>query len=454
MKRPARGYAQTCLTTIGVAAGGNRWPDIRGLVARAPVARTAVPVAMLLALRLLSDCVAAEPADGRWPRFRGEDGSGVYRGGESPMRWDGTTGEGVLWKTPVPLPGYSSPVVWGDRVLLTGADQDSREVYCLDSRTGRMLWKTPVGDGPGPPRVWKHPSYAAPTAVCDGRGVFVMFAGGDVARLDMDGRTVWHRRLPAPENTYGHCSSPVLHAGRLILQIDQGEPDERRSALVALDAASGETVWSVVRPVATSWSTPIIVRSGEQDQIVTSAIPRVISYDPRTGREIWRADCMEGGWWAAPSPVFARGLVVAGTDGAPLTALRPDGRGDVSRTHIAWSAAGTLPTVCSPVSDGELLFHLTSAGWLTCRDMRDGTKVWDADLAATDRSFEASPSIAAGRLYLLDSNGVMYVVAVERRFREIARNPLGEPCEGATPAFAQGRIYIRSAKHLWCVGPR
>jgi len=416
--------------------------------------RTALWCAALAAVVSVAQVASAgeAPSDAVWPRFRGADGSGVYRGKEAPVRWNGQTGEGILWKTPVPLPGYSSPVVWMDRVLLSGADEQVREVYCLEARTGRMLWKSRVGDEPGPQRVWKHPSYAAPTPATDGRSVFVMFAGGDVACLDLDGRLIWHRKLPAPENTYGHCSSPVLHEGRLFLQIDQGEPDEHRSSLLCLDARTGRTLWSVVRPVATSWSTPIIVPAGDGQQLVTSAIPLVIAYDPATGRQLWRANCMEGGWWAAPSPVFAGGLVLTGTDGAPLCAIRPDGRGDVSRTHVAWSASGTLPTVCSPVSDGGLVFLLTSAGWLTCRDVKDGSRVWEADYAATDRSFEASPSIAAGRLYILDSNGVMYVIAVERRFREIARCSLGESCDGATPAFAGGRIYIRTGRHLWCVG--
>lgn len=236
------------------------------------------------------------------------------------------------------------------------------------------------------------------------------------------------------------------------MQLDQAQSEDGRSRLLALDTKSGEVAWDVARPLGSGWSTPIAIRVAGKDQLVTVGSPWVIAYDPAGGEEIWRADCMKGGFWPVPSATFAAGLVFAGMDSALLAAIRPDGRGDVSRSHVAWTAEADLPNVCSPVSDGRLVFTLTSGGWLTCYEARTGRKCWVKDFVAMNRIFESSPVIAGGCLYILDNNGVMFMVRVAEKFESVGQCSLGEECTSSTPAISRGRIYIRAIRNLYCIG--
>jgi outer membrane protein assembly factor BamB len=205
--------------------------------------------------------------------------------------------------------------------------------------------------------------------------------------------------------------------------------------------------------VGVSWSTPTVIDVAGQKQLITCGNPWVIGYVPETGKELWRTDALEGGYYAIPSPVYAAGLVFTCTEGAVLSAIRPDGRGDVSHSHVLWTAEDDLPDVCTPVSDGELLYVLCSDGRLTCYECLTGKRVWQQDLSAEDRTFQASPCLVGDRLYLLDNAGVTHIVAAGRTARMIGEAELGEPCPGASPAFAAGRIFIRAEKHLYCVAP-
>lgn len=386
----------------------------------------------------------------QWPQFRGPGGAASAPFARPPDRWNGATGENVLWKAGVPLPGESSPIVWDDRVFVTGADEKQREVFCFSARDGKLMWRLPVGAGStggGTPNVSPDTGYAAPTPATDGERVFALFATGHLACVSLDGRLEWLRHLGVPENMYGHASSPIVHNGRVIVQYDQGtSPEDGKSALLALDAATGQTVWAAKRPVPNSWSTPIVVRAGRREEIVTCGNPWVIGYDPATGAERWRVECLGGD--VAPSPVFAGGLVFACNIGAQLAAIRPGGEGDVSRSAIAWSALDGLPDITSPASNGELVFLVTTDGLMTCYDARNGAKVWEH---AFERTFRASPVIAQGRLFALDAEGVMHIVEAGRSFRELGTAPLGEAAD-ATPAFAGTRVYIRGKEHLYCIG--
>jgi len=405
----------------------------------------------------------------RWPRFRGPGGAGTACDGEYPTFWDATTGEGIVWKTPVPLPGYGSPIVWGDHVFLTGACERTREVYCFDAASGGMLWRAVLdgvpGSRDGPEDLWNEASYAAPTPATNGVQVCAMFANGDIAGFDFQGRRLWARSLGLPDNDYGHASSPVMWRNRVLVQFDQAVADDGKSRLIALDSRTGQTVWQVKRPVGQSWSSPILIRAtgrrlqtrsvaceASRDLVVLSGKPWVIAYDPATGEEIWRADCMKDAYWAAPSPVFAGGTVFTGADGGYLTATKPDGRGDVSRTHVRHISDVDLPNIPSPVSDGELVFVLAEYGLLTCYDALSGEQLWQEDFSDADREFQASPVLAGDRLYFIDNHGVTYVVRAGRIFERISRSELGEPCPGASPAFAVGRIYIRGSRHIYCIG--
>lgn len=387
-----------------------------------------------------------------WPRFRGPGGLGRTSDGNTPFSWDGRTGNGILWKTPVPLPGRNSPVVWGGRVFLTGATAQKQEVYCFDAGSGRLLWRRAV-DAVGPhaveaPEVQEDTGFAAPTVATDGQRVYAIFATGTVVCFDLAGSGLWVRNLGRLVNVYGHASSLTMYRNLLLVLLDQGSADDGLSALLAIDGRTGHPVWRAPRRVPASWASPIVISTemGEQ-QVITCASPWVIAYNAASGEELWRVDCL--GEDVAPSPIYAGGLVFAVQEGGDLVAIRPTGRGDVTDTHIAWTGYEGLPDICSPVSNGELVFLLTSdGGMLTCYDVSDGQVVWEKNL---DASFFASPSLVGDRLYLLSQKGTMFMLEAGREYKELGRAELGEPAY-TSPAFVAGRIYIRGEKHLYGIG--
>ena len=238
-----------------------------------------------------------------------------------------------------------------------------------------------------------------------------------------------------------------MYRNLLLIQYDQGAAEDEKSKLIALDGFSGQIVWETKRPVPNSWSSPIVFQIGNQHQVVACGEPWVVAYDPaNNGAELWRAKCLGGEM--APSPIYANGLVFAIEPYTKLVAIRPDGRGDVTKTHIAWSIEDGTPDICSPVSNGELIYLLTSEGLLICYKVTDGTKLWEKDL---EKNFYASPSLVGDSLYLLSEKGTMFIVEAGPEYKELARCELGEECR-ASPAFADGRIYIRGQENLYCIG--
>ncbi len=394
---------------------------------------------------------SAEEIGRNWPRFRGPGGLGISAYTNVPSKWNAKSGEGVLWKAPVPLAGKNSPVVWGNRIFLTGATMDKRQVYCFDADSGELLWQRDVANVPGSvakaPRISEElgACYAAPTAVADGQRVYAIFANGDLICFDFDGERLWAMNLGLPDNMYGHSTSLTMWRNLLLVKFDQGREGEGKSELLALDALTGDDVWSKERPVPDSWSSPIVINAGGREQVITCGNPWVISYSPADGSELWRAKCLDGD--VAPCPIYAGGMVFAVNTNAVVAAIRPDGSGDVTKTHIAWTAIDGLPDICSPVSDGKLLWLMETYGTLTCYDIQAGNMVWDREL---DMEINASPSIVGERVYLISIDGVTIIIEADRKYKEIARSELGEKVY-ATPAFMDGRIYIRGEKHLFCI---
>jgi outer membrane protein assembly factor BamB len=387
-----------------------------------------------------------------WPRFRGWDGLGVVAAGDVPTAWDVESGEGILWKTEVPLPGNSSPVLWGDRIFLTGADEQTREVFCFDAASGELLWRQALPGTPestaAVPKVMEATGFAAPTAVTDGRRVYAMFANGDLGAFDFDGRLRWSRSLGIPKNAYGHAASLGMHQDLLIVQFDQGVRDDGLSKLLALRGATGETVWETAREVPNSWPSPIVIQVGDRPQIITCADPWVIAYSPTDGSEIWRADCLKGD--VGPSPVFAGGMVFAANEFPGVTAIRADGSGDVSDTHIAWEADLGVPDCASPLATEDHVYLLASYGILTCYDAREGgDPLWEQEF---DAMFVSSPTLVGKLLYLFDEHGKVFIVEpTAEECRIVAENSLGEECV-TSPVVINGRMIIRGKEHLICIG--
>ncbi len=409
---------------------------------------------------------SAEQISENWPSFRGHDGLGISAYTNVPADWNGKTGDGILWKTRVPLPGNSSPVIWGDRVFLSGGDENKLQVFCFDAVSGRLLWtgdvtRVPLKNDEEPFEVMEDTGFAAPTVVTDGRRVYAIFATGDIGCFDFNGKHIWTRNLGIPDSSYGYASSLAMYRNLILIQFDQGGPEDEMSKMIALDGFTGQIVWETKRPVPNSWSSPIVTNIDGQFQLLTCGDPWVIAYDPAKGTELWRVECLAGD--VAPSPIYANGLVFAIEPYSKLVAIRPDGRGDITETHIAWSLDEGAPDICSPVSNGELIFLLATEGFLTCYKVADGKRLWEQDLR---ENFFASPSLvpapASGdasrgsggdKLYLLTEEGVMLIVQAGPEYKELTRCELGENCH-ASPAFADGRIYIRGLKNLYCIGKK
>lgn len=387
-----------------------------------------------------------------WPRFRGPRADGIAAYENLPTTWDAVSGKNIAWKTPVPLPGNNSPIVWGDRIFLSGADRRRREVYCFDAGSGRLVWTREIPSTPpsrtAVPKVEAATGFAAPTMTTDGRRAYAIFANGDVVAVDLAGQIVWSRGFGvAEENMYGYAASLAIYRNRLLIQWDEGTADDTLSKMIALDAATGKTVWQVPRPVTGSWASPIVVAHDGRPMLVTAADPWVIAYDPADGRELWRAEGIMGDHGV--TPVAAGGLVQVGNEYGEWLAIRLGGAGNVTETHIAWRGEDGLPDTVSPLVAGGLLLLTTSSGVLTCYDAASGDMLWDHDF---ETPITSSPT-AVGRLaYVFAKNGKSFVVEPSRdECKIIAENDLGESCV-TSPAVQDGRIYIRTKKHLLAIG--
>ena len=384
-----------------------------------------------------------------WPRFRGWDGGGVSAWTDVLLSWDSTNGTGIAWKAAIPAPGHNSPIVWSNRVFISGGTIAKREVFCYDAATGKLLWQRAIENVPDSPAklpdIMEDTGYAASTMATDGRRVYVLFANGDLAAVTFDGTVAWSKTLGLPKNPYGHATSLAIWPGKLIVQFDQGDDERGGSKLLAFDGASGRVLWETSRPVPASWATPIIIEAAGKTQIITFSVPWVIAYSVADGNELWRAELLDGE--VTPSPAFAGGLLFVVSPSTKLVALRPDGAGDVTKTHAAWIAEDNIPDITSPAVNGELVFIATSGGIVACYDVKDGKKVWEHDF---EMEVQSSPSIIGNRLFVIGTKGVAVVAEAGREFKEIARSNLADKFF-ASPAFGGGRMFLRGATNLWCI---
>ena len=373
--------------------------------------------------------------------FRGPGGNGIFSRKNTPVSWDGKSGKNILWKTAIPLPGYNSPIIWNDRVFLTGASETSREVYCFDLNSGKILWKAAVEHIPGSPQVApvvnRETGQAAPTMATDGRRVYAIFANGDIIALDFKGKTVWSKNLGSPVNHYGHSSSLMMYRDLLIVQYDQ----RGAGSIMALAGRSGEVVWKTSRNVKISWASPVVVSTGKRTELILAADPMVVSYNPANGKEQWKMECISGE--VGPSVAYAEGVVFSVNDYAKLAAIEI---GDPPK--LLWEDNEYLSDIPSPVAAGKYLFLATTYGTVVCYDARKGTKYWVHEF---DTPIYASPVLAGGYLYLLDKKGIMHIVKADETYALVGESPLGEGSV-CTPAFAAGKIVLRGEKNLFCIG--
>ena len=368
-------------------------------------------------------------------------GQGVSYNRNIPVDWDGASGKNVIWKVQLSKPGNNSPVIWKDKLYLAGADNQGRMIYCLDRNSGNILWQKEVKDIPGSPatvpKATEDAGLSAPTVTTDGTKVYVIYANADIAAFTSSGNLVWGRNLGLPDNHYGYASSPIIWNNKLFIQFDSN----KGGRLMALNSQTGETIWDTKRNVKISWSSPILAEIGGKFQLVLAADPLVAGYDIETGKELWSLECMMGEMGA--SPAFSDGLVFAANEYARLVAIKPG-----PSASIVWEHDEYLPEVPSPVASDGLLFVATTYGVLVCYDAKNGTKYWEKEFSY---GFFSSPVIADGKLYVSDLHGITHILKVSKTAELIGEPQLGERIT-ATPAFSDGRIYIRGELNLYCMG--
>jgi len=384
-----------------------------------------------------------------WPGWRGPRRNGVSDERNVPRHWSPTSG--VRWTVPIPGSGISNPIVWQQRVICTssdGIDQRNLHVICLDRATGRERWHARLwGTAPTLHHATKS-SMASPSPVTDGRHVFAFFGTGDTFCLDMDGRLVWHRSLAAEygrfENRFAASSSPLLFEDSLILQCDHYGP----SYLLAIDKQSGADRWKTDRPEAwLSWSSPIIasVDDASQRELIVCGSEKMDAYDPRSGAKLWTLDGMARECIPTPIAVGDRILATSGP-GAATYSVRLGGRGDVTDSHVEWASTRGNPYVPSAILVGQRFYLVDDHGIASCLDARSGKTVWRKRF---DGDYTASP-VAADVYFTNEVGATLLVDAAAERYRELARNTIDEPVF-ASPAIADGCIYLRSARRLWCI---
>ncbi|MDX9880797.1 MAG: PQQ-binding-like beta-propeller repeat protein [Prolixibacteraceae bacterium] len=385
--------------------------------------------------------VSQKEMKANYPFFRGAEGNGIAYQSNAPVQWDGAAGTNILWKTKFPKHGFSSPIVWKNIVFITGADNASREVYCYDLDSGKLLWTAQADNIPGSPaqmpKVTPDTGLAAPTMATNGNSVFAIFATGDVLALDMDGKRLWAKNLGVPDNHYGHSSSLIIYKDKLLIQYDTNKGGK----LIALSTASGDEIWTTVRKSKISWSSPILVNTGNRMELILTTDPNVDSYDPETGKELWSVKCLMGE--VGPSAAYLDGLVFAANEYATFAAIKPG-----TSAEIVWQSDEYLPEVASPLAVNGVVIIATSYGMVAAFDTADGSLLWEHE---NSDGFYASPVYAGGNVYLIDMAGVCHIFKAGREFQLVAAPQLGEKSVCA-PVFTDGKILIRGFDHLYCIG--
>ena len=412
---------------------------------------TEVPATSAVDVPAASTPVAAAPASfptltelkSNYPFFRGAEGRGVTTQKNTPTDWNGAGGKNVVWKVKVPKAGFSSPIIWGTQLFVTGADAQVRMIYCYDKNSGKLLWEASAdkiqGSPSKMPKVTADTGLAASTMATNGRAVFAIFATGDVIALDMTGKRLWARNLGIPDNHYGHSSSLIIYKDKLLIQYDTNKSGK----LIALNTTSGEPAWETARSTKISWSSPVLVNTGSRMELILTTNPNVNAYNPETGKELWSIACLSGE--VGPSAGYDDGMVFAANEYAKLVGIKIGGT-----PEIAWESDEFLPEVSSPLAVNGLLFIATTYGVFACFDAKTGTKQWSQEYGD---AFYSSPVYADGKIYITDMSGKTHIVKSTKEYQLIGTAELGEKAV-CSPVFADGRVYLRGMNQLYCLGTK
>lgn len=432
-------------------------------------------MSVLLAIVLFAP---GAPPPNHWPQFRGPGSLGVADDPALPDKW--STTENVAWKTPIPGMGWSSPIVWGDRIFLTtvvsagevetpkkglyfgGERQNISQaehrwmVYCLDFKSGRVLWEREVHRGTPPSTRHLKNSYASETPVTDGERVYAYFGNLGVFAFDFNGKQAWKVNFPVRKTRFGWgtAASPIVHRDRLYIVNDNDE----ESALLAFDKRTGRELWRTPREKGTNWATPFIWETERRTEIVTPGFKKIDSYD-LDGKPLWELKGMST--IAIPTPFTKFGLLYVasgyvGDQHRPVYAIKPGAAGDISlkegetsSSHVAWYLPQGGPYNPSPIVYGDHYYTLLDRGFFTCHDARTGREIYGKQrIDPASGAFTASPWAANGKIFCLSEDGDTYVIEAGAEYKLVGKNSLDEMCM-ATPAVARGSLLLRTASQIY-----
>jgi outer membrane protein assembly factor BamB len=374
--------------------------------------------------------------------FRGNNSNGISTAKSVPVKWDLSTGENIAWKADVPRHGFNSPVINGNKIFITGADEQARELYCYHLNTGERLWTLAASGIPGSPsqmpKTTTDTGLAASTVATNGKQVCAIFASGDLICADTEGKQLWVKNLGVPVNHYGYASSLLIFGNSLIIQYDNSNSPK----IMALDIATGKERWSKNRTDKITWSSPIIAYVNNQPQLVLMGNPGITAYNPNNGEQYWRVEGLNGE--VASSPCSAAGLVFGASEYAALIAV------DATTGETLWKADDFLPEVSSPVATQDNVYLATSYGVLACYDAKTGELKQSHEL---NTEFYSSPVITEGKLYVFSNDGKMHIYSANSDFKLLNSFETGQKTF-ATPAFTDGKIVVRTENSIYCVASK
>ena len=372
--------------------------------------------------------------------FRGNNSLGISSARNVPTSWDLASGTNILWKNPVPRQGFNSPVINGNKVFISGADNEARELYCYELSSGKLLWTLAASNIPGSPtqmpETGSDTGLAASSVTTNGQQVCAVFASGDLICADMEGKLLWAKNIGVPQNHYGYASSLLSYGNTLFIQYD----NRNSFRVIALDIATGAERWSKDRTERQpSWSSPIIATVDNRPQLILVGNPGITSYNPGTGEQNWRVEGMSGE--PATSAAYANGIVFAASEYAKMVAI------NATDGTLLWSSNDFLPEIASPVAARDFVFIATTYGVVASFNAQTGELIKDMEL---NTDFNASPVIVEGKIYLSCTEGKVFIFSATGEFNLINSFDTGEKTF-ATPAFTDKKIVIRTENSIYCV---
>ncbi|MBO7415304.1 MAG: PQQ-binding-like beta-propeller repeat protein [Bacteroidaceae bacterium] len=404
-----------------------------------PEAGTAPEPANTNAQQPTADTQQATAKTAPWPSFRGPNASARSSVRGIPTAWNLSSGQNIAWKAQVPKQGYNSPVIHSGSIFLTGADEESRELYCFDLSTGNLRWTAKAdgiaGSPSTMPNVNEDTGLAASTVATNGEQVCAIFATGDLLCTDMEGKRLWAKNLGVPDNHYGFASSLIISGNRLIVQYDNND----KAQLICIDTRNGNQLWAKTRKDRIAWSSPIITQAAGQQAVIVMGNPAITAYSLSNGTELWRVECMSGEVGA--SPCASDGIVFGASEYATVAAI------DSKDGTVLWESDECMPECSSPVATKDMLYVATSYGAVCAYNASNGEVVKQHEL---DTPFYSSPVIADGKIWLFSNSGKCYIFSTGAGFDLITSFETGEQTF-ATPAFTDGMMVVRSDKSLYVV---